>query len=105
MDIPEFWRQSEVHKGFLTLFIRAGIIYYNDNFDAAFKAYDLANGILPAINHFLMGNTKVNNITLGHSGHLVNFFSNKSNTPMKHLSGGKGYNANVNAIFYQAIFG
>jgi hypothetical protein len=55
-EIPSFWRNHICNRSLLSLFIRAGVVYYNSTFENAITAYPLANSVKPAIDFFLEGN-------------------------------------------------
>lgn len=59
-----FWTSTITNRAFLLLFLRAGGIYFktrswwnNKDLISAFRSYELASSIIPAINRFLEGFT------------------------------------------------
>ncbi len=58
IKVPPFWMETDVSRGFFTLFLRASAVYYTNDLLKAFKNYKLALCILPVIEWFLDGNTK-----------------------------------------------
>lgn len=60
IKLSPFWTDGDnfVKMSLFTLFLRCGAMYYKDNFEKALLDYDLASKVIPAINHFLAGNTK-----------------------------------------------
>lgn len=52
------WLETSTSRGLFTLFIRGCILYYKNNFLDSLKKYHLTEKCIPAIEHFLLGNTK-----------------------------------------------
>lgn len=57
IEVDPWWSINSTRRSFFTLFLRCACVHYKGDFDAAFKAYSLAAPIIPAITHFLNGNT------------------------------------------------
>lgn len=58
LKVPRFWIDHTHMRGFLTLFMRCGAVYYGGQLNAALRAYDLTNDIIKWVKWFLDGHTK-----------------------------------------------
>lgn len=70
----KFWLKNDTTRGFFSLFLRCGVVYYKGNLNKSFENYDLASEIIPAIKYFLKGNTKPTYKNLEGDG-IVDHFS------------------------------
>jgi len=68
-----FWLETSTSRGLFTLFIRMSSLHYNNNFLESLKKYHLTEKCIPAINHFLEGNTKPKFKNLIHRNAKYNF--------------------------------
>lgn len=53
-----FWLETSTSRGLFTLFIRAAVYFYKNNFLESLQEYYLTEKCIPAIQHFMAGNTK-----------------------------------------------
>ena len=68
-----FWLETSTSRGLFTLFVRVSSLHYNNNFLESLKKYHLTEKCIPAINHFLEGNTKPKFKNLIHRNAKYNF--------------------------------
>lgn len=68
-----FWLETTTSRGLFTLFIRAAVMYYKNNFLESLQKYHLTEKCIPAIQHFMNGNTKPTFKFLGYRNAQYNF--------------------------------
>lgn len=68
-----FWLETSTSRGLFTLFIRAAAAYYKNNFLESLKKYHLTEKCIPAIQHFMNGNTKPTFKNLNYRNAQYNF--------------------------------
>lgn len=57
LELSPFWLENSTRRGFCTLFLRCGAVYFEDKLLHAILDYDLAHRIKDVIYWFLEGNT------------------------------------------------
>ena len=89
IKVAPFWLKNETRRSLLTLFIRAGAVYYEGNFYKAINSYHLARKVKPAIRHFLKGYTvpSYRNLREDYDGYegFVGHFRNRTPAQLKKL--------------------
>lgn len=74
INVSPFWMTDTVKRGFFTLFLRCGAVFYKNNIEEAINEYDLASDVKTHIFWFLSGNTEFKGKSIGY-GTLVNALS------------------------------
>lgn len=78
IKLSNFWFQNKIRRGFCTLFLRCGAVYYKGNFKKALLSYHLLARIKRAVTLFLSGKTcgtHRTNSLMRHGGQAIAFFT------------------------------
>jgi hypothetical protein len=92
IKVSPFWLENDTRRSLFTLLLRCGACFYKGNLDDALKNYDLSSLVIPAIRHFLDGNTvptydsihKIDNYVAYFIG-FVKTFCNKTQDQLNEL--------------------